>query len=310
MAKVKRKGQFTGTVSKRSRFGEGHEAMTISFEGEAKETFAKAVAGQFVQLACRDLAKTRVTEPLLRRPISLGGIREYKDHTEIDLVFRIIGPGTSWLSEQIVGRQIDVMGPLGNGFKVPSDTNKKAILIGGGIGLPPMFALADMLEAAGVEKIAIGAARSASLIEDAIVIEPQVGSDQVLVPGDKLAHFIRSKTPSIITTDDGSRGFHGNAIEALRQYVENNPAWQEADIYCCGPEVMLKYAAKYAEEKGVECYVCMEAYMSCGIGLCQSCAVESKTSYVSKGPGPHYKLVCANGPVFNASEIIWDKTKS
>ena len=305
MAKAKRKGQFIGTVSKRSRFGESHEAMTISFEGEAKETFAKAVAGQFVQLACRDLAKTRVTSPLLRRPISLGGIRDYKDHSEIDLVFRIIGPGTTWLSNQIVGSEIDVMGPLGNGFKVPVDTSKKVILIGGGIGLPPMFALADMLEVAGVEKLAIGAARSASLIEDAIVIEPQTGSDQVLVPGKKLAHFIRSNTPSIISTDDGSRGYHGNAIQALRDYVANNPAWKSANIYCCGPEVMLKYAAMYAEEAGVECYVCMEAYMSCGIGLCQSCAVESKSSYVSKGDGPHYKLVCANGPVFNAKEIVW-----
>ena len=305
MAKVKRKGQFIGTVAKRSRFGEEHEAMTISFEGEAKETYAKAVAGQFVQLACRDLDKHRETTPLLRRPISLGGIREYKDHTEIDLVFRIIGPGTTWLSEQIVGRQIDVMGPLGNGFKVPKDTGKKAILIGGGIGLPPMFALADMLEEAGVEKIAIGAARSASLIEDAIVIEPQVGTDEVLVPGKKLAHFIRSNTPSILTTDDGSRGFKGNAIQALQAYVEKNPEWKDATIYCCGPEVMLKYAAKYAEEAGVDCFVCMEAYMSCGIGLCQSCAVESKTSYVSKGPGPHYKLVCANGPVFDAKEIVW-----
>ena len=305
MAKIKRKGQFIGKVAKRSRFGESHEAMTIAFEGEAKDSFAKAKAGQFVQLACRDLDKTRVTTPLLRRPISLGGVREYKEHTEIDLVFRIIGPGTTWLSEQIIGREIDVMGPLGNGFKLPSDTDKKAILIGGGIGLPPMFALADMFEEAGIEKIAIGAARSVKLIEDAIVIESQVGTDDVLVPGDKLAHFIRSNTPSIITTDDGSRGYHGNAIQALREYVEKNPNWKDATIYCCGPEAMLKYAALYAEEAGVDCFVCMEAYMSCGIGLCQSCAVESKKSYVTDGDGPHYKLVCANGPVFNAKEIIW-----
>ncbi len=302
MPKVKKKGQFTGKVAKRSRFGESHEAMTIEFEGEAAASFSQCKAGQFIQLACRNLDDKKDFTPLLRRPISLAGKRVYNDKTEIDIIFRIIGPGTKRLSKLVVGESIDVLGPLGNGFTVPKDTNRKAILIGGGIGLPPMFFLADMLEEAGIEKIGIGAARSAGMIEDAIVSNPE---EDALIAGNRLAHFVRSNTNSIIATDDGSCGFHGNAIEALKLYIANNPEWKDADIYCCGPEIMLKFAAKHAEENGTNCYVCMEAYMSCGIGLCQSCAVASKTSYVP-GSGPHYKLVCVHGPVFDAGDIIWE----
>lgn len=303
MSKAKRKGQFTGKVARRSRFGENHELMAIEFDGQAGESFANCVAGQFIQIACRNLDDTKDFTPLLRRPISLAGKRTYKDKTEIEIIFRIIGPGTKRLSELVVGQSVDVLGPLGNGFTLPKDTSRKAILIGGGIGLPPMFFLADMLEHAGIEKIGIGAARSMGMIEDAIVAEDD---GDILTPGKKLAHFIRSNTDSIIATDDGSVGFHGNAVEVLKLFIENNPQWRNCDIYCCGPERMLAAAAKYAEENKLSCFVCMEAYMSCGIGLCQSCAVATKTSYVP-GSGPHYKLVCINGPVFDAGDIIWDK---
>ena len=302
MSKTKRKGQFTGKVATRSRFGDDHEAMTIEFTGEAAEAFANCTAGQFIQIACRDLSDQNDFTPMLRRPISLAGKRVYKDRTEIDIIFRIIGPGTKRLSKFPPGRELDIMGPLGNGFAVPKNADSKAILIGGGIGLPPMFFLADMLEQAGIEKIAIGAARTAATIEDAIIDDSP--SDQPLVPGKHLAHFVRSNTLSIVATDDGTCGFRGNAIDALKGYVAENPEWKNADIYCCGPDVMLKFAHLYAQENNVKCFVCMEAYMSCGIGLCQSCAVEAQTVKPDI-EGPKYKLVCVNGPVFDSSEIIW-----
>lgn len=303
MSKAKRKGQFIGTVANRSRFGQGHEAMTIAFTGEAAESFAASKAGQFINLACRNLDQTRDFAPLLRRPVSMAAKRVFPDRTEIDIIFRIIGPGTTRLSELEIGHTIDVLGPLGNGFTIPKDSSRKAILIGGGIGLPPMFFLADMLAEAGIDRIGIGAARTVTMIEDALSC-PETGAD-ILVPGKRLSHFVRSNTNSLIATDDGSCGFKGNAIELLKLFVNDNPDWKNADIFCCGPGIMLKFAAEYAKNNAVSCFVCMEAFMSCGIGLCQSCAVASKSSYVT-AKGPHYKLVCVNGPVFNADEIVWE----
>ena len=121
-----------------------------------------------------------------------------------------------------------------------------------------------------------------------------------------MQQFSRSGTSSIIATDDGSMGYHGNVVEACREILVGNEQWAEAEVFACGPVGMLKAVAGFAREKGNPCQVCMEAYMACGIGLCQSCVVAMKAGAADDVESKKYKLVCVNGPVFDADKVDWD----
>ncbi len=302
MQKKLKRGQYVGRIGSQSSFGVGHNAITIEFEGQAAEVFGGAVPGQFVQVACRDMDISRVGDPMLRRPFSIAGVRVQKQGTGevtcLDLVYRVIGPGTRWLERRMPGDQVDVIGPLGNGFTLPE--GGKAIMLGGGIGLPPMFFLADQLEQRGVEKVAFAGTRTVSHIEGSLQAGT-VDSANVLAPTMALEEFVRSKTGCVITTDDGSCGYGGSIVAALGEFLEKNPGWDDAVLFACGPDGMLKALAEFAAGKGMACQVCMEAYMACGIGVCQSCVVT-----VKEGDAGKYKMVCVNGPVFDADKVVWE----
>ncbi|MCF7956809.1 MAG: dihydroorotate dehydrogenase electron transfer subunit [Phycisphaerae bacterium] len=298
--KLKR-GQYVGRIGGQRSFGVGHRVMTIEFEGEAGSVLGGAVPGQFVQVACRDMDISRVGDPLLRRPFSIAGVRvepgNFGEVTCLDLVYRVVGPGTRWLERRRVGDLVDVIGPLGNGFTLPEDG--KAILLGGGIGFPPMFFLADELSRRGVQKVAFAGTRTVSHIEGSLK-PAAIDSADVLEPTMALEEFVRSQTACVITTDDGSCGYGGSIVAALGEFLVRNPDWGDAVLYACGPDGMLKALAGFAAEKGMACQVCMEAYMACGIGVCQSCVVT-----VKEGTAQKYKMVCANGPVFDAARVVW-----
>ncbi len=223
----------------------------------------EAGPGQFLSLYSKDDSR------MLPRPISICEIdREGK---RIRMVYRVAGKGTEEFSRLQAGDHIEVLGPLGNGF--PLNTGKKkAVLMGGGIGIPPMVQLARELETEEVQVIA--------------------GYRDELFLTDELA----AGGGLCIATEDGSAGTKGNVLDAVREQDVTADV-----IYACGPMPMLRAVKAYAQEKGIECWISMEERMACGIGACLACVCQSKE--VDSHTHVHNKRVCKDGPVFLSTEV-------
>lgn len=232
--------------------------LTVQTEKIAKT----AKAGQFVSLYCEDKTK------LLPRPISLCGID--RENGTLRLVYRMTGEntGTELFSKLEKGDKIRMLGALGNGFPLQT---KKALLLGGGIGIPPMLQLAKELDC---EKTAVLGYR-----------------DEVFLLDD-----FQAVCDTRIATEDGSAGIKGNVLDVIK---EQNI---EADIiYACGPMPMLRAVKTYAIEQNIECYISMEERMACGIGACLGCVCKSKE--IDAHTNVNNKRVCKEGPVFDAREV-------
>ena len=217
--------------------------------------------GQFLSLYTRNGSK------LLPRPISICEID--KEDSSLHLVYRIAGKGTAEFSEKQTGDHLSVMGPLGNGFPLKG---KKAFLIGGGIGIPPILELAKQLNCE--RQIVLGYRNSDMFLLDEFKKQGEV----------------------YIATEDGSVGTKGNVLDAIR---EN--ALDAEVIYACGPTPMLRALKNYAAENNIECWISMEEKMACGIGACLACVCKSKE--VDGHTNVHNKRVCKEGPVFLAEEV-------
>ena len=254
------KFQENVTVLKQQCIGKDIYDMTI----QTKHIAGHAKAGQFVSLYSNDASK------LLPRPISLCGIDA--EAGTLRLVYRVTGEGTGTeeFSRLKAGDTIRVLGPLGNGFTV--EPGKKAFLIGGGIGIPPMLELMKQLDC---DKTAVLGYRDSDMFL----------KDEFEAVGDV-----------VISTEDGSFGTKGNVIDAIKeQGVEGSI------IYACGPTPMLRGIKQYAETNGIECYISLEERMACGIGACLACVCKSKD--VDSHSHVHNKRVCKDGPVFDAREV-------
>lgn len=257
------KFQETVTVVSQKQIGTGIYDLTI----QTKEIAAAAKAGQFVSVYSNDASK------LLPRPISLCGI-DRKAGT-LRLVYRVTGEhtGTEEFSRLQAGDTMKIMGPLGNGFTV--EKGKKAFLIGGGIGVPPMLQLAKEMKDAGENFQIVMGYRDA---------------------GTFLLNEFKEQGESFVATEDGSVGTKGNVLDAIR---ENH---LDADvIYVCGPTPMLRALKAYAEEQNMTCYVSMEERMACGIGACLACVCNSTDKDAHSNV--KNKRICKEGPVFNAKEV-------
>lgn len=220
----------------------------------------QAKAGQFVSLYSKDGAN------LLPRPISLCEI----DHEEgtIRLVYRVVGKGTEEFSKLEEGDMIEVMGPLGNGFTLK---DKRAILIGGGIGIPPMLQLAKELDCE--KSIVLGYRDELFLNEE---FEPY-GS-------------------VYLSSEDGMHGTKGNVIDAIKACAVTGDI-----IYACGPTPMLRGIKQYAAEQNIRCEISLEEKMACGVGACLACVCQTKN--VDEHSKVHNARICADGPVFYAEEV-------
>lgn len=219
-----------------------------------------AKPGQFISLYCHDGSR------MLPRPISICEI-DKKDHA-LRIVYRVAGKGTAEFSRMSTGDRIDIVGPLGNGFPLKE---KKAFLIGGGIGIPPMVELAK-----------------------------QLNCEKQMVLGYRDTMFLQEEFKGLgsmyVATEDGSYGTEGNVLDAIR---ENG---LDAEIiYACGPTPMLKAIKEYAMANGIECWLSLEEKMACGIGACLACVCKSK----EKDSHTHVnnKRICKEGPVFRAEEV-------
>lgn len=250
-------------VVSQNSLGNGIFDMVLQTENIAKA----ARSGQFVSVYSNDASK------LLPRPISLCGIDREKG--TLRLVYRVTGEGTGTeeFSRLKAGDTVKILGPLGNGFTVVS--GKKAFLIGGGIGVPPMLQLAKEMKASG---------------EDIQVVMGYRNSDTFL-----LEEF-EEVAETFVATEDGSLGIKGNVIDAIKSEKLN------ADIiYTCGPTPMLRALKAYAEENNMECYISMEERMACGIGACLACVCKSREK--DAHTNVNNKRICKEGPVFNAKEV-------
>lgn len=227
---------------------------------EAKDIAEHAKAGQFLSVYSNDGSR------LLPRPISICEIDREKG--KLRLVYRVAGKGTKEFSDMHAAATLKVMGPLGNGFP---KKEKKAFLIGGGIGIPPMLELAKELDC-----------------ERQMVL----GYRDELFLNDEFKPY----GTVTIATEDGSAGTKGNVLDAIR---ENGLT---ADIiYACGPTPMLRAIKQYAAEHDIECYISMEERMACGIGACLACVCQSKDKDAHSNV--NNKRICKEGPVFLAEEV-------
>jgi dihydroorotate dehydrogenase electron transfer subunit len=241
--------------------------------------------------------------PMLRRAFSIAGLRENGDGVEIDVIYRVVGRATHWLESVQVGDRISTLGPLGNCFAIRKD-KPKAWLISGGVGLPPMLWLAEALRAASRQCVAFCGAQTADLL--ALTLDgstpPAVDAARATLSAEE---FTRCDVPMVISTDDGSLGYHGHIGAALTAYHEaNSTKVDEIVVYTCGPERMMRFVAEFCTVRGIECYACMERSMACGTGTCQSCVVPVRDE--TDPEGWRYQLCCTEGPVFKAEVVIWD----
>lgn len=258
------KFQETATILSQESLGAGIFDMTI----QTKEIAAHAKAGQFVSVYSADASK------LLPRPISLCGIDAGAG--TLRLVYRVTGKntGTEEFSRLQKGDTVKILGPLGNGFTVKP--GKKAFLIGGGIGVPPMLQLAKDMKESGTApfQIVMGYRDANTFLMDEFKEQGQ----------------------TFTATEDGSVGTKGNVLDAVRANALSADV-----IYACGPTPMLRALKAYAAEQGMDCYISMEERMACGIGACLACVCNS--THKDEHSNVNNKRICKEGPVFDAKEV-------
>lgn len=237
----------------------------FKFTIESEKMASSALPGQFLEIRVND-----DIEPFLRRPISIHKINKGKN--QLEFIFQVKGKGTKILSNKQVGDKISIIGPLGNG-KFEFENYKNIAIIGGGIGIFPLYELA----------------RQASPNTNVTTYLGFRSKDFVILEDE----FLKVSNKLVITTDDGSYKEKGFAINYLKEDAQS----EKPDcIYACGPMPMLRAVRDFAIQNNIPAQVSLEERMGCGIGICLGCNVKDKNS-------EGYKHVCKDGPVFNINDV-------
>lgn len=248
------------TVTEKKTLAKEIYSVTV----KAPEVVKAAKSGQFVTITAEGFS--------LRRPISICEIN--KAEGTMRLVFEVRGKGTEQIAHVNAGDNLDILAPLGNGFRIPD--GKRVIVVGGGIGVPPLL---DVAKNTGALCTAILGFRS---------------YEKIILAEDFKAYG----SNTIICTDDGSVGVHGVVTQPLAEELKKE---EVGAVLACGPEPMLKAIVKLCLEKDIPCQVSMEQRMGCGVGACVGC-----TCVLDRGGKDYYARVCKDGPVFDAKEVKFD----
>jgi dihydroorotate dehydrogenase electron transfer subunit len=248
----------------------------------APEIARVAQPGQFVMI------KTQPgLDPLLRRPFSIfERLRDASGaFTGISLLNKRVGVGTSHLFAAKPGDRIGVLGPLGRPF-VPVDPPAEAWMVAGGVGLAPFVTLAEALTARHTSMTLFYGARTAADLYYADL-------------------FAELGATLVLTTEDGSRGERGRVSAPLERALNERGAATNATIYACGPTPMMSAVARLATRARRPAFASLEPVMGCGMGGCYSCVVP-----VRQGARSHFVRSCLEGPVFDATAVVWDELYS
>lgn len=230
---------------------------------------ATVASGQFVHLRV-----ARDADILLRRPFSVHRV----EGERLEILYQVLGEGTRRLAEKTAGDEsMDLIGPLGHGWEIPSDA-RHALLVAGGLGAAPLGMLAEQLASRGIAAVV---AQGAPCAERLVARE--------------LFEAVARRVE--VATDDGSAGTRGYVTEVTERLLT-----QEVFdvVYCCGPEIMQRAVVAQAARFGVACQVSLERLMACGIGACLSCVVTTTQGQ---------RRACIDGPVFGAEEVCWDASE-
>lgn len=238
---------------------------------QAPEIASNARPGQFVMVqtsSCYD--------PLLRRPLS---IHQTVGNQQVQLLYKVVGKGTRMLAAMTSGQKVNLTGPLGHGFDF---AERKAIcLVGGGMGIAPLYFLAREI------------LRASTPAQCVVLLGARTAAEFGTLPRDFVDLGV---SQTHLATDDGSLGHHGFVAELLTTHLTPENNWS---VCTCGPHPMMKAVVKECRQQGWHCQVSLETMMACGISACLGCAIPR-----AELSGP-YLHVCKDGPVFNANEVAW-----
>lgn len=260
----------------------------------APKCAAAAKAGSFVHITCDESLP-------MRRPLSI--MRVHDDWIEV--LYKTVGRGLTLLSQKAVGSKVSVLGPIGNPFNLDLDY-RRPLLIGGGVGIPPMVFVADVL------RRDFPTRKPLAILGSEIPFPFKLARSSIAVRG--LSDQLSSTMPLLeswgiatrLTSMAGFNGcYRGYVTDLAEEWLQglDGKARKDVIIYACGPTPMLKAVADLADRHELPCQVSMEEYMACAVGGCAGCAIRVETD-----TGPAMKRVCVDGPVFDAGVIDWDAT--
>ena len=238
-----------------------------SLEFESTPEISISIPGQFINIKVRG-----ENAPLFRRPFSIARTSEQS----AEIIYEVVGNGTYYLSLLGTGDFLDIIGPLGTGFRIDKNS-ADVLLIGGGIGLPPLLYLADKLSSYNINPLLLAGFRT------------------------KSANYLSNlNNPVIFATDDGTLGHNGYITDILIEKLNEN---KYEKIFSCGPEPMLSKVIEISDEYKVACFVAVENVFGCGTGVCLGCIIENSLKRYTE-TGKKYSLACKDGPVFDAADLI------
>lgn len=256
---------FSATVTENKQLINSHYLLTL----HPLKKIKKSRPGNFFMISVES-----GLDPLLKRPFSIH--RSTKNGLQI--LYRVVGKGTTILSNKKPGDLLDMIGPLGNTF--PVNNKQKNILVAGGLGIAPIFGLADYIV-------------NSPAPEQPLLFYGVRTAKEVLCKKNLRAIGIRP----VISTDDGTTGKKGNIVKALEKFIISGSVnVNEYTIYACGPVPMLKALSALTNKLGIKGYAALEQNMACGIGTCLGCVVHTTNGL---------RRVCKEGPVFPMEEIVW-----
>lgn len=260
----------------------GNEELQIDYflmKVTLPPSFTEPLPGQFVMIRIAGLH-----DPFLSRPISIYSYTRSKSNCAIELLYRVVGKGTQILAGLIKGSQVEISGPLGGSYTI-DPLKKNIVFIAGGIGIAPLSWLAQYL------------CRKDCLAGDAMTFYLGAQTSEAVVGLDRIQKLCYNLT---VCTDDGSLGVKALVTKVFQKDIKRySPS--DTNIYACGPKAMLQSLSTILSGK-YACQVSLEERMACGVGACVGCAVAVKDE---KG-GKIYKRVCADGPVFELKDVIWE----